>query len=264
MALETHSTVHSTIQNPTGLGDSLINAPIDLHPALEAVRQMKEFQPPRPGLLDELLKHPLLKQLSAQAEALMNQLTKALQRLFGQVHLPGVANLPDNMRDIFSGFIAFILVLMGLYAFYILLGWLLKIKTRKAKAVPDVLPGAGQALLVSAEHHYAQALKASRKNRYPDAVRQLYLATLCLLDEQSVVPFETARSNLEYIRALAQQSPVDLKQANLKQSDLKAAFIRVAHQFEAARYGNQPVQNEQWQQCEQDYRQLRTQVNVDD
>lgn len=242
----------------TGLPLSTANmppymAPVDLHRSLEEVRRMPEFQPPRPSLLDELFKQPWLKKLSQQLDHQLEGLIKQLAQFLSHLKPPGAAHLPENIRDVFSLFVGFLLVMASLYAFYIFLGWLLRIRESRQPKPPPETRLFEQAQLVDSNFHYQQARQAAQSNQYEEAIRQLYMATLCLLDEKAVVPYEAARSNLEYIASLA-QSPA------AHQQDLKPAFERLAKRFEATRYGGRSVNQAQFEQGQQDYEQLQQQA----
>jgi hypothetical protein len=166
-----------------------------------------------------------------------------------QIHPSGLNHLPENIREVFSGFIAFLIVLLSLYAFYIILGWLLQFKERLA---PKLAPEARQfeeTLLINSAYHYQQAQAAAHSQHFQEALRQLYMATLCLLDEQAVVPYSVTRSNLEYLHSLEQVTEAQSKSP----TELKAAFSALARRFEAARYGNQPVDIGQFEASQANY-----------
>ena len=228
-------------------------APVDLHHSLEEVRRMPEFQPPRPGLLDELLKQPWLKNLSQQIDHQLDSLLRQLAHFLSRLQPPGAAHLPENIREVFSLFVGFLIVMVSLYALYIVLGWLLRIKESRRPQPPPETRLFEQAQLVDSGFHYQQARQAAENSQYEEAIRQLYMATLCLLDEQAVAPYEAARSNLEYIALLA-QSP------STHQQDLKLAFGRLASRFESSRYGGKSINQTQFEQGALDYEQIQQQT----
>jgi hypothetical protein len=229
---------------------------IDVHRALDAVRAMKEFQPPQPSWLDELLKLPWIKQLQQSAGHWLDEAMKALKHLLSQIHPIGISHLSSNIRDVFSGFIGFLLVLLALYALYIILGWLVHLTEKRKPKPPAEARRFEETVLIDSDYHYRQAQEAARQNHYPEALRQLYMGTLCLLDEQAVVPYAVTRSNLEYLRSL--------ELAKLQQSDrkpeLRSAFAELARQFEAAYYGKQPVDAGQFEATQAQYKAIHAAV----
>jgi hypothetical protein len=226
---------------------------VDIHRALNEVRQMREFQPPQPSLLDEMLKQPLFKELGSRLDHLITQALQSIKHLLSQIRPSGLSHLPENIRDIASGFIGFILVLMCLYAFYILLGWLLRLRESKAQQPASTARLFEEALLIDSAHHYQKAQEAARFQQYEDALRQLYMATLCLLDEQNLVPYTVTRSNLEYLQSLEQARLAYTADTPASAKQLKAAFQDLAQRFEAACYGNQPVNASQFEQSQASY-----------
>lgn len=231
---------------PAASQGSPLNAPVDLHPALNEVRRMPEFQPKSPGWLDELLKQPWARQLSERASHFMDQVLEGINRFLSHIRPPGVSNLPENIRDLFSGFIAFLFVLMLLYAFYLLLGSLLQLRESRRTEVLPAPRKVGESLLVSSGHHAGNAAKLAKDGRYEAALRELYLSLLCLLDESRLVPFERARSNREYLEHLQHQD-----------RGIGQDFQKLARQFEASRYGRQPMTAERYAACQAAYEQLK-------
>lgn len=234
-------------------GSTPLNTPIDLHRALDDVRHMREFEPPHPNLLDELFKQPWVRELTARLSHQFNEALQHMAHFLSRLKAPGMAHLPENIRDIVSGSIGFIIVLMGLYAFYIVLGWLVRRKQEKIIKTAAEAKVFEQSLLIHSEHHYTQARQAANSGQLEEALRQLYMATLCVLDEQSVVPYQMARTNLEYLEILSQAG-------NLSQTELKTAFQRLAKQFESSRYGKQAVLPQQFEQSCSDYQTIQQAV----
>lgn len=222
---------------------------VDIHRSLDEVRHMREFQPPQPNWLDELLKQPLIQQLRKTLGHWLEQALKDIGHLLSQIHPSGLNHLPENIRDVFSGFIGFLVVLLSLYAFYLVLGWLLQLKETRAPKSPQGARQFEEALLINSAYHYQQAQAAAKENQFQEALRQLYMATLCLLDEQAVVPYTVTRSNLEYLHSL--EVATESKPAS--RSELKLAFSELARRFEAARYGNQPVDISQFEASQANY-----------
>jgi len=237
-------------------GNTPLNTPVDLHRALDEVRRMREFEPPQPGLLDEWLKQPWIQDLTHRLSQQFNEVLKHLAELLAKLKAPGMAHLPENIRDIFSGAVGFLIVMVGLFTVYTLLGWLLRRKQLKTPKPGQPAKVFEQSLLIDSTHHYQQAQQAAETRQYDEALRQLYMATLCLLDERAIVPYQSARTNLEYLEHLAQAG------SRSNQAELKAAFEQLAQQFEASRYGHQSVQKANLDQSCQAYSAIQAEAGA--
>ena len=246
--------VHGSGLPTAPAGGEAFYQPVDIHRALEQVRQMPEFEPPKPNWLDELWKRPEIRKLSHQVGDAIHQVLKSLFGWLEKMKPPGLSHLPDNIRDIFSGFVGFLLILAGLFALYVLLGWLLRLRERNEPILPPEARLLEQVLLVSAEHHYQQALAAAEGEDYEAALKQLYMATLCFLDERKIAPYEATRTNWEYLTLLERSR----QPSNPGDADLKACFERMARQFEAVRYGMQPMSQGQFEKSRSDYQSMQT------
>lgn len=231
--------------------------PVDIHRAMEEVRRMPEFQPPQPNWLDELWKQPWIKQISQTLGKAFHQLGHWLHGLFSHFKAVNLSHLPEGIRDIFSGFVGFLLVLACLFALYTVLGWLVRLKEKKLSAPQSEPRLLDRELLVNSDHHYRQALLSAEQKAYDAGLQQLYMATLCLLDERKIAPFEVTRSNAEYA-ALLEQSRAGVVPGN---GALKRYFINMARQFEAMRYGLRPISLGQFETSCTDYQALRSLVS---
>jgi hypothetical protein len=242
----THSTDPSALLTQLGNGTSP-QSPVDLHPAIESVRRMPEFRPPQPDFMDEFLKFPLVRQFGDALNQFMSRLVNAIHHLLSQIRPPGLAAMPESIQDIFSGLVGFILILLGLYAFYIMLGWLLRLQQRQQKRSglpePRFLT---QICLINSTHHAQKAREMAELGQYDTAIRQLYLAQLCVLDERALVRFEATRSNREYTEILSRQG----------QTEIGTGFAQISQRFEATHYGQQPVTETQFSECDQVYHHL--------
>ncbi len=238
------STVSETVI-PHG---TALNAPVDIHPALEQVRRMREFEPPRPGLADQLLSQPWARHLADQLESGFQSVLEAIQRLFGHVAPPAISHLPQNVLSLFSGFLGFLLILAGMYVFYLLLTTMLHLQERNRRPPAPPARRFDQSLLVNAAHHRSQAAALAQAGQYEDALRELFLCALCLLDERAWVPFDSTRTNREYLEALA-ATPA---------RNLKPVFAQLCGAFEAVRYGKQPLSPAQYAACDAGIRQLES------
>jgi hypothetical protein len=90
---------------------------------------------------------------------------------------------------------------------------------------------------------WRQADALAAKERYREALRQVYLALLASLHSRHFIRFEPTRTNGEYVRQLrlSEQAPPELHQP----------FQRLTQLFETAWYGERPCE-------ESDYRAART------
>lgn len=213
---------------------------------------MPEFQPPKPNWLEEFWKQPMVKKLSHQLGEMFHEAFNSLRQLFSHVSPPGIDHLPDSIRQIFSGFVGFLLVLLGLFALYFFLGWLLRLRERSIEEAPPPARVLDQVVLVNSVHHYRQAQSLADKQDYAEALRHLYMAMLCLLDERKLAPYEATRTNLEYLSLLAQHGS-----GNQAPEGLPEHFARLARQFEAVRYGMQSLGAGQFDQSCADYKSLQ-------
>lgn len=211
---------------------------LDIRPALEEIRRLPEFQPPPPSPLDELLKQPWIKKLYDAAGQVLEDFLKAIGKFLGKAQPHWMPDLPQNIRDLFSIFISFMLILAGLYGVYLLLTLLIRWREgRQVNNDPAVARFFEESLLITSEHHYQKACQAAQKGDYQEGIRELHMASLCLLDEKAIIPYESARTNLEYQHQLSEQARGDLKQD----------FQAMAQTFEGIRYGKQPAGAEQFQ-----------------
>lgn len=226
---------------------------LDIHPALEEVRRLPEFQPPPPSPLDELLKQPWVKKLYDSAERILEELLKSIGGFLANAQPNWMPDLPQNIRDLFSVFISFILILAGLYGVYLLLTLLIRWReNRQVNKEPAAVRYFEESLLINSAHHYQKAFQAAQKGAYQDGIRELYIASLCLLDERAIVPYESARTNLEYQHQLVEQARGDLRQD----------FHALAQTFEGIRYGKQPANVEQFQQSQASFETFQNHLKV--
>lgn len=227
--------------------------PPDMHPALEEVRRLKEFQPPTPSPLEEWLKqNPWIKQLTKTFGDTFEQLINSLKKLLGSLHPEGIPSLPQNIRDIFSGLSGFLIALVGLYAFYLLLTFLLHFQEKKKNALPLPIRVFEETLLVNSDHHFRQSMEAAQENLYDRGIRELYLATLCLLDESRLVPYTAARTNQEYGQQI---------QESAKPNTL-VNFITVASKFEMTHYGGRAANATLFSTSQKAFQSLKTGLSV--
>ncbi len=226
---------------------------LDIHPALEEIRRLPEFQPPPPSPLDALLKQPWLKKLYDTAGQVLEDVLKGIGNFLGKAQPHWMPDLPQNIRDLFSIFISFILILAGLYGVYLLLT--LVIRWQEGKQISNQNAAARffeESQLITSEHHHQNACQAARNGDYQYAIRELYMASLCLLDEKAIIPYESARTNLEYQHQLNE----------LARGDLKQDFYALAQTFESIRYGKQPAGAAQFQNSHVRFETLQNHLKV--
>jgi hypothetical protein len=181
MLLEKLSDGHAHTGHP-------ITEPVQIHSALEEVRKMREFQPAEPDPVSQWLEQPFFKELLHRFDAAFNRMTDALSQFLHWMHLPGVAHLPENIRELFSGFVAVMAILTGLFALYVLLGIFLRWTEEKRTTTKPIRRFFEDTLLINAAHHQQQARLCASQGRFSESIRQWYLAMLCLLDEYRLVP----------------------------------------------------------------------------
>jgi hypothetical protein len=226
--------------------------PVDIHAALEEVRRLPEFQPPQVSPFDAWLNKLWSEKLFKDLGQAIEKLFKGLNDLFSQIRPEGMPHLPQNIRDIASGFIGFVLVLAGLYALYLLLTLFLRWKKERNQSRQTAPRFFEQTPLINSTYHYQQAHQAADMGDYKEGIQALYMATLCLLDETKMMPYELTRTNLEYQRGLTE----------LSRLDLRLGFASLARQFEGIRYGNQPAGLQQFQASHQHYQHFQEKLAV--
>lgn len=219
----------------TALHPDAATQPVNLRPALEEVRRMSEFQPPQPAWTDEIFRHPLVRSILDAIDKGFDQLAKSLYKALNNLKAPGLEHLPENIRDIFNGFLLFCIVLLLLYALYLLLSLLLRLQ-RERKEKPPAAANARKERPVSSAHHHARAEEAARSGHYDLALRELYVATLCLLDERAVAPYAETATSGEYLGRLSHKI-----RSESRLQPILSPFERLSWVFETSRYGLQPV-----------------------
>jgi hypothetical protein len=223
--------------------------PVDMRHALDEIRKMKEFQPPESNPFEKWLEQPWIKKLGEQMSQALSHALQELAKGLKNVHLPGTAHLPQNIREIFSGFVWVLILLIGLLALYILLGVFLRWTEQKYSMVKPVPRIFEETLLINAEHHRGLAKEYAGQGRYTEGIRQWYLALLCLLDETKLAPFSNTRSNREYSVLFTEKA-------------IQTPFNHLAQQFENIRYGKNEGQAAQFNQCENWYDQLTQEIQA--
>jgi Domain of unknown function (DUF4129) len=223
----------------------------DIHPALEQVRRLPEFQPSAPSWLDALQQHPLFQQVSKSIDRLLHQMTEALAHLLSKMALPGLAaEVPKHIQSVFNGVLGFLAVLLALYILYLVAGLVLQgQKWRFPWQKPASATAAERAL--SSRQHWTQAQRCAQEGNYDEGIRQLYLAAIFKMDEDDWIAFEASRSNREYQVALS-----GLGSPNREPSP-KARFQDLSTAFEQVSYGHQKAKLAGFEQCKTAYDDLK-------
>ena len=219
-------------------------SPVDIHQALDQVRHAKDFQTTeQQNLLDRLTEIPAVKAALENLQTAMDRLVEALARILSTLEPVKVSKESGLFEQVFYFAMMILLILGLLFLFYLGLmvvrRWL---EARSTEPLPPAKTFQGMTLLGSA-HHYQAAQERAQVEKYGEAIRQLYLALLCLLDESHQVPFEANRTNLEYLWALRSQ----------QQDQLQGDFQKLSRIFETIRYGHQSGQPASYEACAESY-----------
>ncbi len=213
------------------------DAPVDIHDMLLRLQQSNEFPAPnQKSWLDTLLE-----QLSPYYQkALDNFLQVSLRALEAFLRqfsgfLPKGTRAPsqEQLLQLMTYATIALGVLVGLLVIYI--GYQLFQRwqrTQRKNSGTAVLmkETADGSLLISARFHLQAACEAASLQDFSGAIRQLFLSTLCLLDEHQLIAFETNRTNAEY------QTRLSLL-AVQENTSLATQFAAIARPFEEVRYG---------------------------
>lgn len=206
------------------------DSPVDIHPALEAVRRMPEYQPPKPGWMEEAMKDPAIRHAVEAAQNAINDFFEHLRRAIQSAVPHGAGDLSGSVLNIISYVLVMILMVLLMFGLYLLLSSLRRLMDRDRGDAAGEAPAPGPAVLVNSEFHKQEAERLAQRGDYEGAVRQMYLATLCLLEENKLVPFDATRTDGEYAEALSALS-------QLPSAELPAHFAALAGYFERIRYG---------------------------
>lgn len=223
----------------------------DIHPALEQVRHLPEFQPPAPNWLDALQQHPLFQEVSKHIDRLLQQVTEALAHLLSRMALPGLAaEVPKHIQTVFNGILGFLGILIALYILYLVTGLILqgrklRLPWQKSALSPEAERG------FTSRQHWAQAQRFAQEGNYAEGIRQLYLAAIFKMDEDDWIVFEASRSNREYQTALSGLGHPD------REPSLKTRFKDLSTAFEQVCYGHQKAKLAGFEQCKTAYDDLQ-------
>lgn len=223
-------------------------SPVDLQQALEKVRASKEFSALRQDDPMESLKNiPAVRQLLDQLSSTMDQLMNTLREWISHLKLPVSGEHSSVLSQVYLYAMIGLIIFMAVSLLYILLSILRKVYMgyEKRPAQPRTAPDG--TVLLNSQSHLSQAHILAGNGEFEKAIHQLYLAMLCHLDETKQVPYETTRTNLEYLAELRSKQA----QANAD------AFKVLAQSFEAIHYGSEPRGEKDYETCRTTYHVLQ-------
>lgn len=220
---------------------SMTHDPVDIHGALETVRQSNEFKPnAEQDPLEQLRNHPQVREFLDALQSTLETMVDAIRSFFSELPIPKPNADAAFLDQVFIYALYGVMVFLLLFVFYVLLVVARQFLMHRRKSVlPSRVTSEG-VLLESVQAHRSRATALADAQQFGPAVHQLYLATLCLLDESRRVPFETYRTNREY-----------LEEPGLADSPASARsdFSTVARQFEAVHYGHLPLEEGDYTAC---------------
>lgn len=227
MALDQEST-QPALPAGDGFGPLYRPEPVDVEPVLETIRGMEAFRPKGEGLLDRLMEHPFVKEALEGFSRMMTDMLDNIREFMLRFTPSEMSALPDHVITTVSYVVGALLAFMVVVLLYAFLSWL---RRRIRRKEPQALPAQGRyhqgMTLQDAEFHKKSAGILAGRGDHAGAIRQLYLAMLCYLDEKKLVPFEDARTNLEYLDELETYSTAELTRL----------FSEISLLFESIRYG---------------------------
>lgn len=218
--------------------------PVDIGPAVESVRKSGEFEPPQPeSPLASLKNIPEVRAffdwLQDAIDALMNQ----LQSWFSQLDIPIVHEESAFLSNVYTYTVMGLLIFISIVLLYITLSLIRRLFVRSPAPPQAPRTTADGTELLNSQRHLQQAQALAQTHAYNQAIHQLYLAMLCHLDETHIVPFETTRTNLEYLAVLKHQPAPQRAES----------FGIIARAFESVHYGRQTKGESDYRACQSAY-----------
>ncbi|MBK8189522.1 MAG: DUF4129 domain-containing protein [Vampirovibrionales bacterium] len=220
--------------------------PVDLHPALAGVRQMREFQPnpSLPHFLDRWFpqwKGWIDDALARLGDALTSMLSE-IARWFGKtLTSPDTQALHAGILTALKGIfltIALTALLMGLVVGF---SWARRRYRRWMAARAPRLASGSETAYTSAAAHRREAARLASLGQFEAGVRELYLAAVRRLDEVGWAPYDASRTRLEILRRLAG--------CGGEARGASASFAALSRTFEAARFGARVLNAERFDEC---------------
>jgi hypothetical protein len=236
----------------------------DIHSGIHQVQQMEAFRPKAPGLLESMLARfprlqALVNTLGHQWENLLDTLRQNILQFGKQL----TSFLPEQIQHLFSFVMTVLVLMVGLIVLYWLLGILLHWKKDKTTTALQATQPASSSenSLQDTASHYQRALLLAEQSCYSSAIRQLYLASLCVLQEKQQVVIkanQTSGDVLQTLRAIFPDSPAGKKnQDNTQSQVLLHSFSCLARQFERSHFGSGLAGMGMFQQCLTHFEELK-------
>jgi hypothetical protein len=201
--------------------------PADIEPVLGTIREMEAFQEKGNSPLDTLMQNELVKRSLAGFREWMNNLLENIHDFLARYTPSEMSELSEHVITAASYVIGVLVVFLAVVVLYGILSWLRRrIGSARGSFATSSLQPQPPALRDALFHRNA-AYALAEQDDYAGAIRQLYLSLLCHLDEKNLVPFEDARTNLEYLDKLDLHTP----------AELSSHFRQMAVLFEPIRYG---------------------------
>lgn len=220
-------------------------APVDLHPALERVRQMPDFQTSVP--MHDWLRQWLDKLdpqwgswLDSQWRALQDALEALVRAILRWLPSDAFQGSPLALSGWMMALLQGLLWLVGVSA---VLGVFLWggawVKTRYRRWQRRQ-PNASEPMAeveASAQALRREAARLAAQGEFEAAMRPLYHAAVKRLDETGCLPFDASRTRLEILR-------------RLNPDTLRAPFSILSQAFEAVQFGKRALDAERFRQAE--------------
>jgi len=193
----------------------------DLHGVITKVADQYHF-PPTPQFLTDA---------QYNLAALLREIAQMFEKIFGHSGIREINSIAAS--NVLRGILTFIGVSSFLFLVYALFIRLIALEAQAKRAKSKF---EGERLLSAYDYRNEASIRANHGD-WRNACRFIYLSSLRLLDEENVLPFNSARSNYEYWYALASRPP------------LQRSFRGLANIFDAIWFGNFPASRENYGEC---------------
>lgn len=201
---------------------------VDIHQPLSVIRNAQA--PKDDNWLDQF---PLLKKLILDTRYFISKFFEGLFKTLSKA-LPDVkplAGLSSAASKTISLVVSALFGFIGLVAlFFILRWWLAYLENKRPEKARMLNKQFDDTLLINAAHHWQEGETFAKQGNFSEAIRQTYLATLCLFDESKLLAFDESWTNIEYQQALSYKKNVP--------QESKPTFSVLASYFEFSRYGH--------------------------
>jgi hypothetical protein len=218
--------------------------PVDIGPAVESVRQSGAFEPPQPESPIASLKNiPEIRAFFDWLQDAIDALMNHLLGWFSPLNIPIAEESTGLLSDVYTYTVIGLLIFIATVLLYLTLSLIRKLLIRPPSSPKAPRKTADGTELLNSQRHLQQAQVLAKTHAYNQAIHQLYLAMLCHLDETHVVPFETTRTNLEYLAVLKHQPAPQRAES----------FGLIARAFESVHYGRQTKGESDYRACQSAY-----------